>query len=156
MCIAGVLWLSVVSEVLYILLLVVGFSLMCLELFHSNNVIDGLKLNAFAAVFTVLSGKMGRLKRHAKPLNLLWPFLRGSSAHRIILTHSDMRISSWRFVRGRPWSEVIPWKLSLCRIVGFLPPTHVKPLIQEVGSISTMLQTAILFLTLKHIYRHYT
>lgn len=42
---------------LYILLLVVGFSLMCLELFHSSNVIDGLKLNAFAAVFTVLSGK---------------------------------------------------------------------------------------------------
>lgn len=57
---AGVLWLSVVSEVLYILLLVVGFSLMCLELFHSSNVIDGLKLNAFAAVFTVLSGKIGR------------------------------------------------------------------------------------------------
>lgn len=54
---AGVLWLSVVSEVLYILLLVVGFSLMCVELFHSSNVIDGLKLNAFAAVFTVLSGK---------------------------------------------------------------------------------------------------
>uniref|UniRef100_A0A4W3IGM4 Germ cell-specific gene 1-like protein n=1 Tax=Callorhinchus milii TaxID=7868 RepID=A0A4W3IGM4_CALMI len=57
--IAGVLWLSVISEVLYIVLLVVGFSLMCLELFHSSNVIDGLKLNAFAAVFTVLSGLLG-------------------------------------------------------------------------------------------------
>ncbi|XP_056263120.1 germ cell-specific gene 1-like protein [Pseudoliparis swirei] len=55
----GVLWLSVVSEVLYILLLLVGFSLMCLELFHSSNVIDGLKLNAFAAIFTVLSGLLG-------------------------------------------------------------------------------------------------
>lgn len=54
---SGVLWLSVVSEVLYIMLLVVGFSLMCLELFHSSSVIDGLKLNAFAAVFTVLSGR---------------------------------------------------------------------------------------------------
>lgn len=54
---AGVLWLSVVSEVLYIVLLVVGFSLMCLELAHSNSVIEGLKLNAFAAVFTVLSGE---------------------------------------------------------------------------------------------------
>lgn len=53
---AGMLWLSLVSEMLYIVLLVVGFSLMCLELFNSNNVIDGLKLNAFAAVFTVLSG----------------------------------------------------------------------------------------------------
>lgn len=50
------LWLSVVSEMLYILLLMVGFSLMCMELVHSSNVIDGLKLNAFAAVFTVLSG----------------------------------------------------------------------------------------------------
>lgn len=32
---------------------------MCLELVHSSNVIDGLKLNAFAAVFTVLSGLLG-------------------------------------------------------------------------------------------------
>uniref|UniRef100_UPI00398EF263 germ cell-specific gene 1-like protein n=1 Tax=Pristiophorus japonicus TaxID=55135 RepID=UPI00398EF263 len=55
----SVLWLSLISEVLYIVLLVVGFSLMCLELFHSSNVIDGLKLNAFAAVFTVLSGLLG-------------------------------------------------------------------------------------------------
>lgn len=54
---AGMLWLSLVSEMLYIILLVVGFSLMCLELIHSSNVIDGLKLNAFAAVFTVLSGR---------------------------------------------------------------------------------------------------
>lgn len=53
------LWLSVVSEVLYIFLLVIGFSLMCLELLHSDNVMDGLKLNAFAAVFTVLSGDGG-------------------------------------------------------------------------------------------------
>ncbi|XP_077172296.1 germ cell-specific gene 1-like protein isoform X2 [Paroedura picta] len=55
----GVLWLSVASEVLYIVLLVVGFSLMCLELARSNHLIDGLKLNAFAAVFTVLSGLLG-------------------------------------------------------------------------------------------------
>lgn len=53
---AGMLWLSLVSEMLYIVLLVVGFSLMCIDLVHSSNVIDGLKLNAFAAVFTVLSG----------------------------------------------------------------------------------------------------
>ncbi|XP_069762847.1 germ cell-specific gene 1-like protein [Narcine bancroftii] len=55
----SVLWLALISEVLYIVLLVVGFSLMCLELFHSSNMIDGLKLNAFAAVFTVLSGLLG-------------------------------------------------------------------------------------------------
>lgn len=52
------LWLSLVSEMLYIVLLLVGFSLMCMELVHSSNVIDGLKLNAFAAVFTVLSGDL--------------------------------------------------------------------------------------------------
>ncbi|CAI5679332.1 unnamed protein product [Oreochromis niloticus] len=55
----GMLWLSLVSEMLYIILLVVGFSLMCLELVHASNVIDGLKLNAFAAIFTVLSGLLG-------------------------------------------------------------------------------------------------
>jgi len=53
---AGMLWLSLVSEMLYIVLLLVGFSLMCLDLVHSSNLIDGLKLNAFAAIFTVLSG----------------------------------------------------------------------------------------------------
>ncbi|KAG5278743.1 hypothetical protein AALO_G00102260 [Alosa alosa] len=54
-----VLWLSVISELLYITFLMVGFGLMCAELFHSSDVIDGLKLNAFAAVFTVLSGLLG-------------------------------------------------------------------------------------------------
>lgn len=70
------LWLSLVSEMLYIVLLVVGFSLMCLELVHSSNVIDGLKLNAFAAVFTVLSGglilfstSLSMLPQHL----FLWP-----------------------------------------------------------------------------------
>lgn len=49
---------------LYIVLLIVGFSLMCLELVHSStsNMIDGLKLNAFAAIFTVLSGTEGLFK----------------------------------------------------------------------------------------------
>ncbi|PNI23971.1 GSG1L isoform 5, partial [Pan troglodytes] len=71
----GVLWLSVVSEVLYILLLVVGFSLMCLELFHSSNVIDGLKLNAFAAVFTVLSVEDSTLVFPQPPWPLRLSFL---------------------------------------------------------------------------------
>ncbi|XP_034044150.1 germ cell-specific gene 1-like protein [Thalassophryne amazonica] len=55
----GMLWLSLVSELLYICLMVVGFSLLCLELVHSSSVIDGLKLNAFAAIFTVMSGLLG-------------------------------------------------------------------------------------------------
>ncbi|MED6235293.1 hypothetical protein ATANTOWER_022425 [Ataeniobius toweri] len=55
----GVLWLCIVAECLYILLLATGGILMSLEVCHIGNVIDGLKLNAFAAIFTVLSGLLG-------------------------------------------------------------------------------------------------
>uniref|UniRef100_A0A3B5KYA2 Germ cell-specific gene 1-like protein n=1 Tax=Xiphophorus couchianus TaxID=32473 RepID=A0A3B5KYA2_9TELE len=54
-----VLWLCIVAECLYILLLATGGILMSLEVCHIGNVIDGLKLNAFAAIFTVLSGLLG-------------------------------------------------------------------------------------------------
>ncbi|KAK5881741.1 hypothetical protein CesoFtcFv8_022504 [Champsocephalus esox] len=53
----GVLWLCIVAECLYILLLATGGLLMSIEVCHLGNVIDGLKLNAFAAIFTVLSGE---------------------------------------------------------------------------------------------------
>jgi hypothetical protein len=52
-----VLWLCIVAECLYILLLATGGILMSIEVCQIGNVIDGLKLNAFAAIFTVLSGK---------------------------------------------------------------------------------------------------
>ncbi|KAK1163839.1 germ cell-specific gene 1-like protein [Acipenser oxyrinchus oxyrinchus] len=55
----GVLWLCIVAECLYILLLVTGGILMSIEICHFTNVIDGLKLNTFAAIFTVLSGLLG-------------------------------------------------------------------------------------------------
>uniref|UniRef100_A0A4W6C9E9 Germ cell-specific gene 1-like protein n=1 Tax=Lates calcarifer TaxID=8187 RepID=A0A4W6C9E9_LATCA len=55
------LWLSLVSEMLYIVLLVVGFSLMCLELVHSSNVIDGLKLNAFRCRLHCLLGMVAHV-----------------------------------------------------------------------------------------------
>ncbi|CAF96231.1 unnamed protein product [Tetraodon nigroviridis] len=55
----GVLWLCIVAECLYILLLATGGILMSIEVCHFGNVIDGLKLNAFAAIFTVLSGLLG-------------------------------------------------------------------------------------------------
>lgn len=65
---------------LYILLLVVGFSLMCLELLHSSSVIDGLKLNAFAAVFTVLSGKERGEQHQRATAPLPWLSNRGCCA----------------------------------------------------------------------------
>ncbi|KAG7281326.1 hypothetical protein CRUP_023477, partial [Coryphaenoides rupestris] len=55
----GVLWLCIVAECLYILLLATGGILMSIEVCQIGNVIDGLKLNAFAAIFTVLSGLLG-------------------------------------------------------------------------------------------------
>lgn len=55
---AGVLWLCIVAECLYILLLATGGILMSIEVCQFGNVIDGLKLNAFAAIFTVLSGEL--------------------------------------------------------------------------------------------------
>ncbi|KAJ1130879.1 hypothetical protein NDU88_009223 [Pleurodeles waltl] len=55
----GVLWLSIVAELIYIMLLLAGVSLMSIEVCHYTTFIDGLKLNAFAAIVTVLSGLFG-------------------------------------------------------------------------------------------------
>uniref|UniRef100_A0A452GWH2 Germ cell-specific gene 1-like protein n=1 Tax=Gopherus agassizii TaxID=38772 RepID=A0A452GWH2_9SAUR len=55
----GVLWLSIVAELLYIILLLTGATLMSIEVCYYTTVIDGLKLNAFAAIFTVLAGLFG-------------------------------------------------------------------------------------------------
>ncbi|XP_034960503.1 germ cell-specific gene 1-like protein 2 [Zootoca vivipara] len=55
----GVLWLSIAAELLYIALLLMGVALMLIEICYSISVLDGLKLNAFAAIFTVLAGLLG-------------------------------------------------------------------------------------------------
>lgn len=53
----GVLWLSVVSEFTYIGLLGMGFLLMWLEVLCSHREMHALKINAYAAICTVLSGE---------------------------------------------------------------------------------------------------
>ncbi|XP_014845550.1 PREDICTED: germ cell-specific gene 1-like protein [Poecilia mexicana] len=57
----GVLWLSVISEFMYISLLAMGFLLMCVEAMClcAKKEMSSLKINAFAAMCTVLSGMMG-------------------------------------------------------------------------------------------------
>uniref|UniRef100_A0A4W5PXB0 Si:ch211-232m10.6 n=1 Tax=Hucho hucho TaxID=62062 RepID=A0A4W5PXB0_9TELE len=57
----GVLWLSVVSEFAYIGLLAMGFLLMWVEVLClcAHKEMYALKINAFAAICTVLSGLMG-------------------------------------------------------------------------------------------------
>ncbi|KAM9305257.1 germ cell-specific gene 1-like protein [Gastrophryne carolinensis] len=97
----GVLWLSVVSEVLFILLLVVGFSLMCLEFIQSNNVVDGLKLNAFSAVFTVLSGLLGMVA-HMMYTQVLQVT--------VSLGPDDWRPHSWDY----GWSFCLAWCAFTC------------------------------------------
>ncbi|XP_061106499.1 germ cell-specific gene 1-like protein [Conger conger] len=57
----GILWLSVVSEIVYISLLSLGFLLMWLERLCSHSEMHALKINAFAAICTVLSGLMGMM-----------------------------------------------------------------------------------------------
>uniref|UniRef100_A0A803VDL7 Germ cell associated 1 n=1 Tax=Ficedula albicollis TaxID=59894 RepID=A0A803VDL7_FICAL len=53
----GILWLSLSSEMLYISLLLISFILLMVEILHTGNPVCGMKLNAFAAVSSVLSGK---------------------------------------------------------------------------------------------------
>ncbi|NXJ08465.1 GSG1L protein, partial [Odontophorus gujanensis] len=55
----GVLWLSIVAELLYNILLLTGVVLMSVEMCYYSSVIDGLKINAFSAVVIVLAGLLG-------------------------------------------------------------------------------------------------
>ncbi|NWI15193.1 GSG1 protein, partial [Crypturellus soui] len=55
----GILWLSLGSEMLYISLLLISFILLVLEMLQTGNPVCGMKLNAFAAVSSVLSGLLG-------------------------------------------------------------------------------------------------
>lgn len=59
----GVLWLSVISEFMYIGLLAMGFLLMCVEsiCLCAKRELNALKINAFAAMCTVLSGEFARM-----------------------------------------------------------------------------------------------
>uniref|UniRef100_G3W5L9 Germ cell associated 1 n=1 Tax=Sarcophilus harrisii TaxID=9305 RepID=G3W5L9_SARHA len=55
----GILWFSLGSEIVYISLLSISLLLLLLELFFPGNPGCGLKLDAFAAMSSVLSGLLG-------------------------------------------------------------------------------------------------
>ncbi|XP_019370470.1 PREDICTED: germ cell-specific gene 1 protein isoform X2 [Gavialis gangeticus] len=65
----GILWLSLGSEMFYISLLLISFILLVMEILYTGNPVCGLKLNAFAAVFSVLSAWPGL------PSPAVWPLL---------------------------------------------------------------------------------
>lgn len=56
LCFLGVLWLCIVAESLYLTLLFTGGALMTLEQCPSFSIMNKLKLSAFAAMCTALSG----------------------------------------------------------------------------------------------------
>ncbi|KAI4886696.1 hypothetical protein NFI96_021388 [Prochilodus magdalenae] len=92
----GVLWLCIVAECLYILLLSTGGILMSIEVCHIGNVIDGLKLNAFAAIFTVLSGLLGMVAHmmYTTAFQLT-----------VSLGPEDWKPQSWDY----SWSYILAW-----------------------------------------------
>uniref|UniRef100_UPI00358E938E germ cell-specific gene 1-like protein n=1 Tax=Myxine glutinosa TaxID=7769 RepID=UPI00358E938E len=97
----GVLLLSMVSETLYLALLAVGFGLMCMERCRATNVIEGLKLNAFAAVFTVLSGLLGMVA------HMMYTTVFQVTA---IMGPEDWRPHSWDY----GWSFCLAWGSFTC------------------------------------------
>lgn len=71
----GVLWLSIIAELLYVVLLLTGNILMSVEICSYSSVIDGLKINAFSAVVTVLAGTAQHLlQSHPRKLITLPTF----------------------------------------------------------------------------------
>ncbi|XP_029559278.1 germ cell-specific gene 1-like protein [Salmo trutta] len=92
----GVLWLCIVAECLYILLLATGGILMSIEACHLGNVINGLKLNAFAAMFTVLSGLLGMVAH-----------MMFTTAFQLTVSlgPEDWKPQSWDY----SWSYILAW-----------------------------------------------
>ncbi|XP_068102926.1 germ cell-specific gene 1-like protein [Hyperolius riggenbachi] len=74
---------------------------MCLEFFQSNNVVHGLKLNAFSAVFTVLSGLLGMVA-HMMYTQVLQVT--------VSLGPEDWRPHSWDY----GWSFCLAWCSFTC------------------------------------------
>lgn len=66
--IPGVLWLCIVAESLYLILLFMGGALMILELCPCFSVMNKLKLSAFAAMCTALSGTTDEIREKK-----IWP-----------------------------------------------------------------------------------
>ncbi|XP_024861571.1 uncharacterized protein si:ch211-149k23.9 isoform X1 [Kryptolebias marmoratus] len=97
----GVLWLSVVSEFTYIGLLGMGFLLMCLEVMCSHKEMHALKINAFAAICTVLSGLLGMVA------HMMFTTVFQMT---VIVGPKDWRPQSWDY----GWSFALAWVSFSC------------------------------------------
>lgn len=84
---------------LYISLLLISFILLMVEMLHTGNPVCGLKLNAFAAVSSVLSGKCVTLRHGSN--RYMWAEKKHIK-HRVSHIHSPqlMRIKVKRAVKS--------------------------------------------------------
>ncbi|XP_060748725.1 germ cell-specific gene 1-like protein [Tachysurus vachellii] len=92
----GVLWLCIIGECLYITLLFIGVSLMAMDMSHCGNRMNRLKLNAFAALFTALSGLFGMVAH-----------MMFTTAFQltVILGPEDWKPKNWEY----SWSYLLAW-----------------------------------------------
>ncbi|XP_053155945.1 germ cell-specific gene 1-like protein 2 [Hemicordylus capensis] len=97
----GVLWLSIAAELLYITLLLMGVALMLTEICYSISILDGLKLNAFAAIFTVLAGLLGMVA------HMMYTTVFQMTVN---LGPEDWRPQSWDY----GWSYCLAWGSFAC------------------------------------------
>ncbi|GLD63749.1 germ cell-specific gene 1-like protein [Lates japonicus] len=97
----GVLWLSVISEFTYIGLLGMGFLLMWLEVLCSHKEMHSLKINAYAAICTVLSGLLGMVA------HMMYTTVFQMT---VIVGPKDWRPQSWDY----GWSFALAWVSFSC------------------------------------------
>ncbi|KAK3552785.1 hypothetical protein QTP86_022587 [Hemibagrus guttatus] len=92
----GVLWLCIIGECLYVTLLFIGVSLMAMDMSHCCNRMNRLKLNAFAALFTALSGLFGMVAH-----------MMFTTAFQlaVILGPEDWKPKTWDY----SWSYLLAW-----------------------------------------------
>ncbi|XP_037129261.1 germ cell-specific gene 1-like protein [Syngnathus acus] len=97
----GVLWLSVISEFTYIGLLGMGFLLMWLEVLCSHKEMHSLKISAYAAMCTVLSGLLGMVA------HMMYTTVFQMT---VIVGPKDWRPQSWDY----GWSFALAWVSFSC------------------------------------------
>ncbi|NWX48557.1 GSG1 protein, partial [Steatornis caripensis] len=97
----GILWLSLGSEMLYISLLLMSFILLMVEMLHAGNPVCGLKLNAFAAVSSVLSGLLGMVA------HMMYTQVFQAT---VSLGPEDWRPHSWDY----GWAFYVAWSSFTC------------------------------------------
>ncbi|XP_068096344.1 germ cell-specific gene 1 protein [Hyperolius riggenbachi] len=143
----GILWLSLGSELVYITLLVISFGLLLLEIFYNGSPVCGLKLNAFAAMSSVLSGLLGMVA------HMMYTQVFQAT---VSLGPEDWRPHSWDY----GWAFYTAWASFTCCMISAVTTlnTYTKTVLefrrnQKAFEYSLKEQTCILNRRQKSFYR---